>query len=294
RKMSDQKDTPTSSEASAPKAKEEKKARSKMADQKDTEDSVSPETEQTAGVRGWVVVVIGGSGAIGGAICRHFAQAGATCVVTYNNNEQGARDVVTSLAGSGHWASFVPVDVSTALKDLAASVTERHGRLDVLVNCAGITRYVAHGDLEGLDDELIDDIFRVNWRGAFAAVRAFRELLKAGDGGLVINISSIAGVTAMGSNIAYCASKAALDSMTKSLARALAPEIRVVSVSPGLVDTDFVKGLDNKWRNEQASRTPLKRLASADEIGAATVAVATYFRYSTGCIIALDGGRPLA
>jgi len=111
---------------------------------------------------------------------------------------------------------------------------------------------------------------------------------------LVINISSIAGVTAMGSNVAYCASKAALDSMTKSLARALAPEIRVVSVSPGLVDTDFVKGLDQKWRDEQAARTPLKRLATADEIGAATLAVVTHFRYSTGCIFQVDGGRPLA
>ncbi len=241
-----------------------------------------------------VCVVIGGSGAIGGAICRHFALSGATCVVTYNNNEERARDVVTSLAGSGHWASFVPVDVTSALKDLAASVAQRHERLDVLVNCAGITRFVAHDDLDGLDDELIDDIFRINWRGAFSAVRAFRELLQADPGGLVINISSIAGRTAMGSNIAYCASKAALDSMTKSLARALAPKIRVVSVSPGLVDTDFVKGLDKKWRDLQVARTPLKRLASADEIGAATLAVATHLVYSTGCVIDVDGGRPLA
>jgi 3-oxoacyl-[acyl-carrier protein] reductase len=164
----------------------------------------------------------------------------------------------------------------------------------VLVNCAGITRYVPHTDLDALDDKLIDDIFRVNWRGPFAAVRAFRKMLAAGEGGLVINISSIAGVTAMGSNVAYCASKAALDSMTKSLARALAPEIRVVSVSPGLVDTDFVKGLDKKWRDEQAARTPLKRLATADEIGAATLAVVTHFGYSTGCIFPVDGGRPLA
>jgi 3-oxoacyl-[acyl-carrier protein] reductase len=125
-------------------------------------------------------------------------------------------------------------------------------------------------------------------------VRAFRNLLREGTGGLVVNISSIAGVTAMGSNVAYCASKAALDSMTRSLARALAPEIRVVSVSPGLVDSEFVKGLDKEWRDEQAARTPLKRLATADEIGAATVAVATQLKYSTGCIIPIDGGRPLA
>jgi 3-oxoacyl-[acyl-carrier protein] reductase len=241
-----------------------------------------------------VAVVIGGSGAIGSAISRHFAGAGATCVVTYNRGEQAARELVASLPGTGHWSTHVPVDDSASLVTLAAEVEAKLGRLDVLVNCAGITRYVPHPQLDDLDDELIDDIFRVNVRGPFAAVRAFRKLLAAGGNGLVVNISSIAGVTAMGSNIAYCASKAALDSMTKSLARALAPQIRVVSVSPGLVDTDFVKGLDKKWRDEQALRTPLRRLASADEIGAATLAMITHFPYSTGCIFPVDGGRPLA
>ena len=241
-----------------------------------------------------VAVVIGGSGGIGAAICRHFAQAGSTCVVTYNTGAQAARDLVANLPGKDHWAAQVTVDDSGALDALAAQVKSQHGRLDVLVNCAGITRFVPHGDLDALDDELIDDIFRVNWRGAFAAVRAFRQLLATGGNGLVINISSIAGVTAMGSNVAYCASKAALDSMTKSLARALAPAIRVVSVSPGLVDTDFVKSLDQTWRDEQAARTPLKRLATADEVGAAALAVAAHLKYSTGCIIPIDGGRPLA
>ena len=241
-----------------------------------------------------VAVVIGGSGAIGSAICRHFADAGATCVVTYNNGAKAAQDLVAELPGGGHWCAHVPVDDSAVLTALAADVQSKHGKLDVLVNCAGITRYVPHPELDALDDRLIDDIFRVNVRGPFAAVRAFRKLLVASGNGLVINISSIAGVTAMGSNIAYCASKAALDSMTRSLARALAPEVRVVSVSPGLVDTDFVKGLDKKWRDEQATRTPLRRLATADEIGAATLAMVTHFPYSTGCIFPVDGGRPLA
>jgi 3-oxoacyl-[acyl-carrier protein] reductase len=241
-----------------------------------------------------VAVVVGSSGAIGSAICRRFAQAGATCVATYNSGKDAAQALAASLPGGEHWTAHVPVDDSAALNALAERVRAKQGRLDVLVNCAGITRFVAHNDLDALDDKLIDDIFRVNWRGAFAAVRAFRKLLTAGGNGLVINISSIAGVTAMGSNVAYCASKAALDSMTKSLARALAPEIRVVSVSPGLVDTDFVKNLDQKWRDEQAARTPLKRLATADEIGAAALAVAACLKYSTGCIIAIDGGRPLA
>jgi len=245
-------------------------------------------------LQGKICVILGGSGAIGAAICRHFAGSGATCVVTYNSGEQSAKEIVANLPGKGHSVAHISVDDSAALGALAGKISAMHGRLDVLVNCAGITRYVPHNDLDSLDDRLIDDIFRVNWRGPFAAVRAFRKLLAASGDGLVVNISSIAGVTAMGSNVAYCASKAALDSMTKSLARALAPEIRVVSVSPGLVDTDFVKNLDKKWRDEQALRTPLKRLATADEIGAATLSVATHLKYSTGCIIAIDGGRPLA
>jgi 3-oxoacyl-[acyl-carrier protein] reductase len=242
---------------------------------------------------GKVAVVVGGSGGIGAEICAHLAQAGATVVLTYCKGREAAERILAGLPGKGHWAKQVSVDDSAGLKILAAEVESRHGRCDILVNCAGITRFVPHADLEALDDQLIDDIFRTNWRGAFAAVRAFRPLLHLTRSGLVINISSIAGATGMGSNVAYCASKAALDAMTKSLARALAPEIRVVSVSPGLVDTEFVKGLDQRWRDEQAARTPLKRLATPAEIGAAVLAVATLLPYSNGCIIPVDGGRPL-
>jgi 3-oxoacyl-[acyl-carrier protein] reductase len=245
-------------------------------------------------MHGRVVVVTGGSGGIGSCICRHFAQAGATVVFSYRARKQAAQEIVEALPGAGHWAKQIAIEDSAGLKNLAAEVESRQGRCDVLVNCAGTTRFVPHAELDALDDELIDTIFRVNWRGAFSAVRAFRPLLKAGGGGLVVNISSIAGVTGMGSNVAYCASKAALDCMTKSLARALAPGIRVVSVSPGLVDTEFVRGLDQKWRDEQAARTPLGRLATPDEIGAAVLAVATTLTYSNGCIIPVDGGRPLA
>jgi 3-oxoacyl-[acyl-carrier protein] reductase len=167
----------------------------------------------------------------------------------------------------------------------------------VLVNCAGTTRFVAHNDLDGLDDTLFDAIFAVNVRGAFAAVRALKPLLERSalpGGAVVVNISSIASLIAMGSNVAYCASKAALDNMTRSLARALAPRIRVVSVAPGLVDTEFVKSLDQSWRDEQAARTPLKRLTMPDEVGRAVVAAITQLTFTTGAIIAVDGGRPLS
>ncbi|MDP6475410.1 MAG: SDR family oxidoreductase [Alphaproteobacteria bacterium] len=240
-----------------------------------------------------VVLITGGAGGLGHAMCHRFAAAGARLVVGYRSSAAAAETLAGELKGGGHSARPAPVEDSHRLAELAAEIAAEHGRLDILVNNAGITRFVAHDDLDGLDDELIDDIFRTNWRGAFACVRAMRPLLEAQGGGLVINISSIAGVTAMGSNIAYCASKAAMNTLTMSLARALAPRIRVVSLSPGLAETDFVTGLDQAWWDEQSRRTPLRRLASPEDVARAALAIATDLKFSNGCIIPVDGGRPL-
>jgi 3-oxoacyl-[acyl-carrier protein] reductase len=127
-------------------------------------------------------------------------------------------------------------------------------------------------------------------------VRYFRSLLERSElpgGGVVVNISSIAATLAMGSNVAYCASKAGMDNMTRSLARALAPKIRVISVSPGLIDTGFVKGINPASFEQQAKATPLKRLGLTSEISDAVVAVVTQMTYTTGIIIPVDGGRLL-
>jgi 3-oxoacyl-[acyl-carrier protein] reductase len=183
----------------------------------------------------------------------------------------------------------MPVTDSAALKDAIAAVDRRHARLDLLVNSAGITRFGPHCDLDALVSRILD----VNVRGVIASVRAALPLMRRSGGGAIVNISSIAGVTAMGSNIVYCASKAAVDNLTKSLARALAPDIRVVSVSPGLVDTEFVRGLDQGWRDEQAGRTPLRRLAAPEEVARAVLAVGTSLTFMTGAILPVDGGRPL-
>ena len=163
---------------------------------------------------GQVALVTGGGGGIGSAICRGLAAAGATLVITYNRDQAHAESLAAELPGAGHLVARAPVEDSAALAQLAQHIQDGPGRLDLLVNNAGITRSVPHSDLGALDDALIDDIFRVNVRGAIAVVRAMRPLLAADDGGLVVNISSVAGRTALGSNIAYCASKAALDNIT--------------------------------------------------------------------------------
>ncbi len=242
---------------------------------------------------GQVVFITGGAGGLGQAMCGKFTEHGARLVIGYRSSAAAARKLAAELPGSGHSAKEAPVEDSPRLAALAGEIEAEYGRLDILINNAGITRFVAHGDLDGLDDDLIDDIFRTNWRGAFACARACRPLLNGGDGGLIINISSIAGVTAMGSNIAYCASKAAMNTLTMSLARALAPCIRVVSLSPGLAETEFVTGLDQAWWDEQSERTPLQRLASPGDVAEAALAIATNLKFSNGCIIPVDGGRPL-
>ena len=241
-----------------------------------------------------VALVTGGTGGLGSAICQAYAELGFNVAFTYRSSQKKADELFPGLSGSGHRSYHVDLNESAQIDQLGHKLAADLGRLDVLVNCAGTTRFVDHDDLAGIDDALFDLIMRTNVRAPFAVVRTFRSMLAEQGGGVVINISSIAARTGMGSNIAYCASKAAVDNMTKSLARALAPDIRVISVAPGLVDTEFVKGLNQGWRQEQMERTPLKRLASPEEVARVVVAASEDLTFSTGCIIAVDGGRPLA
>src|ERR1700719_4079453 len=148
-----------------------------------------------------VAVVTGGAGSMGTIICGALAGEGMRVVVGYNRSAEKAKALAASLPGEGHAALAAPVTDSTALAALAAEIAARYGFCDVLVNCAGVTRFVPHGDLDALDDTLIDNILSTNVRGPFAAVRALRPLLeksKPPGGAVAINISSIAGVTAMG------------------------------------------------------------------------------------------------
>ena len=246
-------------------------------------------------LEGKVAVVTGATGGVGEAIAHALADAGAAVVLGYHRGREAAERLAETLSpcSQGHMPMHIPVTDSDSLASVATQLRASYGRCDILVNCAGTTRYVAHGDLRALDDALIDQILATNVRGPIACVRALQPLLAETGDGLVVNISSIAARTAMGSNIAYCASKAALDNLTCSLARALAPKIRVVSVAPGLADTEFVQGLDANWRDQQALATPLGRLALPQEVADAVLALATRLTFTTGAVIPVDGGRPL-
>jgi 3-oxoacyl-[acyl-carrier protein] reductase len=245
---------------------------------------------------GKVALVIGGAGGIGAASAKLFAEAGARVAITHRPGKEPAEraaPLVQALAGEGHIA--VPADVADTKTLIVArdEVSRACGRLDILVNSAGFTKPIPHADLEALDDEFIDRMFAVNWRGQFAAIRTFAPMLKASGDGLIVNISSIAALNGAGSNVAYGAAKAGIDVMGKSLARALAPEIRVMTVSPGVVATGFVPGRGAEFNERAAASTPLKRVATAEDVAEAVLACATHLSYSTGATIVVDGGRSL-
>ncbi len=240
-----------------------------------------------------VAVILGGTGGIGVTTAMHFAEAGARVVVVGRSDLDATQRIADKLPGEGHSAALATITDSATLTALADDVRKRYGRADILVNAAGFTKPVRHADLDALTDDLIDEIMQVNWRGQFAAIRAFRALLDESGDGLVVNVSSIAGTTGNGSNVAYCAAKAGIDVMALSLGRALAPRIRVVNVSPGVVDTQFVPGRGDDFNEKAAATTPLRRIGAPDDVAAAIVACATTLTFSTGATIVVDGGRRL-
>ncbi|QHE87379.1 SDR family NAD(P)-dependent oxidoreductase [Hydrogenophaga sp. BPS33] len=242
---------------------------------------------------GEIAVITGGTGAIGLATAERLAALGARVVLLQRSAPAAAAPALVRLAGSGHCALQANVTDSDALRRAAQAVEQEVGRATVLVNCAGFTRPVPAADLDGLDDALIDSIFATHWRGSFAAVRAFAPQMKAAGDAVVVNVSSIAAFTGLGSNLAYAAAKAGTDALTRALAKTLAPQIRCLAVSPGVVDTPFVAGRDAAFNERVGATLPLKRVGVADDVAAAIVACCTALRYATGSVIVADGGRHL-
>jgi 3-oxoacyl-[acyl-carrier protein] reductase len=242
-------------------------------------------------LQGKVAIVTGGSSGIGAAAVRMLADEGASVVVGYHHGVERAQAIIAKLPGDGHRAMQIELEDSATMRQAADEVRGAFGRADILVNSAGFTKPVPHGNLEALDDALLDRMLIANVRGPFAMIRAFAPLLRDSGDGVVVNVSSIAGFTGSGSSIAYCGAKAAVDNMTIALARVLGPQIRLLCVSPGAVNTDFVAGRDRAQLEKLAQATPLKRVVEPDDVARAIMACVLYLKTSTGVKIVCDGGR---
>lgn len=242
---------------------------------------------------GKVAMVTGGSNGIGAATVRALASAGATVAVGYHKGRDRAEAVIAELPGAGHRAISIVLEDGATARRAADEVASAYGRCDILVNSAGFTEPVPHGDLETLDDATFDEMLIANVRGPFSMIRAFVPLLRASGDGVIVNISSISGFTGSGSSVAYCAAKAGLDNMSVALARVLGPEIRVMTVAPGAVDTGFVAGRGRPQLEKLAEDAPLKRVTEPEDVAEAVLACVTRLKLSTGSRIVVDAGRAL-
>jgi NAD(P)-dependent dehydrogenase (short-subunit alcohol dehydrogenase family) len=245
-----------------------------------------------------VAVVTGGGTGIGRAVSLALARAGyRAVVVNYRRSADEALKTVEEVRALGCEAEAMAADVADdrQVRAMAARVQDRFGGAAVLVNNAGLTRAVEHADLDGLTDAIWHEILGANLLGAFHCARAFAPALRAGRGA-VVNIASISGCRAGGSSIAYGVSKAALLQLTRNLAVALAPEVRVNAVAPGTVaETRWQPGLhgpDEFARRSAAERevVPLRRTAEPEHVAQAVLGLLG-MDLVTGETLILDGGK---
>ena len=244
-------------------------------------------------LKGKKALVTGGGVGIGRATALALAAAGCHVAVNYSRSREDCEATAAEIEGLGVKSLAVKADVGNdeQVRAMVAETVEVLGGLDVLVNNAGVTCFVPHEDLEGVSEEDWERIFDTNVRGTFYCTRAAADALKAGEGGAVVNLSSVAGVYGMGSSIPYCASKAAINSLTVTTSRVMAPEVRVNAVAPGFVDTRWWKDREHYDVIKQmaAEATPLKRVAGPDDV-AQTIMGLLRADMVTGDIVVMDGG----
>lgn len=240
---------------------------------------------------GACALVTGGSNGIGAATVRMLAQAGARVMIGYNSGEERARKLLGELPGKGHALLQLNLEDSASTSASGKAARETFGRLDVLVNCAGFTRPIPHGNLDALDDAFLDRMLIANVRGPFSMIRSCAPVMKETGDAVIVNVSSVSAFTGSGSSIAYVAAKAALDNVSTALARVLGPQIRVMTVSPGAVATDFVAGRGRPELEKLAQAAPLKRVTEAEDVALAIMACITHMPQTTGGRVVVDGGR---
>ena len=245
-------------------------------------------------------IITGASSGIGAAVAVELARRGVDVLVNYARNRDGAEAVAATCRGHGVRAGVARGDVAADAdcRALAAAALAEFGRIDFLVNNAGVSKFVAHANLDGLDAVDFARIFSVNVTGAFQMVRAALPGLRASGRGAVVNVASIAGTCGIGSSVAYAASKAALLSLTVTLARALAPAVRVNAVAPGFVDTPWhVAGMGparyQKALANVSEGTPLQAVTQPADVAEPIAWLLLNAGHVTGEALHVDAGLHL-
>jgi 3-oxoacyl-[acyl-carrier protein] reductase len=251
---------------------------------------------------GRVALVTGGAGGIGAALVRGLAKAGISGVaINYRKSAKEAEELAEETVRSGVKSVAVRADVQNdeQVRAMIAEIGETFGRLDILINNAGVTHWVNLSDLDGLTDAVWDEVFDVNVKGAFRCARAAAALLEANEG-MIVNISSISGVLAPStmSSLAYGTAKAALIYMTRALAVAMAPKIRVNCVAPAFTDTPWMsQHFGAEYQQviaKAAAGYPLQRIAAPEDIAGAVLGLITGGDFVTGQTLIVDGGLSLS
>lgn len=246
-------------------------------------------------------LITGAGTGVGRATAILLAKQGCHVAVNYSRSAAAALQTVADCRALGVKAIAVQADVADddAVRQMAGTVGEAFGRLDVLANCAGTTRFINHANLEKVTDEDWHRILDVNLLGPFHTIRAVKELMLRSGGGEIINITSVAGIQASGSSIPYCASKAALINMTIALARVLAPQIRVNNVAPGFITGRWLEEGLGKEAYERTKKSfeqgvPLGKVCEPEDIAATVLGIIVGSDNMTGQTIVVDGGQTIA
>lgn len=251
-------------------------------------------------LEGAVCIVTGSATGTGAACAVQLARKGCRVVVNYSKSEQDAQATLEACTATGTQAIMVRADVAldADCRALAKAALDQWGRIDALINNAGITKFAAASDLDGLDAEDFQRLYAVNVIGPYQMIRACAPAMKKQGKGAIVNISSISGVMGIGSSTAYVASKGALNAMTLALARSLAPEIRVNAVCPGLIETRwhlarYSKEDYAKFKANYEKTVPLARAASADDVAEVAIWLVEGADLVTGESILVDAGLHL-
>ena len=240
-------------------------------------------------------LVTGASRGVGAATALQLARVGCGVAINYNQSTDRAEAVAARCRDEGVKAVLMQGDVAedSACRAMVQQAVEDFGGLDILINNAGTTRFIDFPDLDAVTDEDWERIFAVNLKGPFQMARAARKALAAGEGGVIVNTASIAGMVGAGSSIPYCASKAALINLTLSLARTLGPAIRVNAVAPGFIEGEWLqKGLGDSYeqvKETKAAGTVLGAVSTPDDVAQGILSMVTASK-TTGHTLVIDGG----